>query len=289
MVVRAAGGVLWRTGEDGPEVALVHRPRYDDWSLPKGKLEPGEHPLEAAVREVREETGATAVAGRALGCSRYDVLVAGRRTPKTVDWWALRCVEEGFVPGREVDALRWLPVPAARALLTAGRDTQVLDALDRTPLLPGVLALVRHGSAGRRGSWPGDDDDRPLDARGQAQAARLGDLLPLLGVRRLLTAPPLRCRATLAPVADRLGLEVQVEPLLADRCWQQEPQEALALLRRLPPDTAACGQGEGLAGLVAALGGPDVPLPKGAARVLTRDGDVLVAADLLDPEERTAG
>ena len=183
--------------------------------------------------------------------------------------------------------LRWLPpCRDARRLLTAGRDAEVLDAFAAHPAPDGVLALVRHGSAGRRDTWSGDDDDRPLDARGQAQAARLADLLPLLGVDRLLTAPPLRCRDTLAPTAERLGLPVEVEPLLADRCWAQEPAEALALLRRLPPGTAACGQGEGLAGLVAALGGPEDPLPKGAARVVTRDGDLLVAADLLDPEER---
>ena len=184
--------------------------------------------------------------------------------------------------------LRWLPVPDARRL---PRRRPGGTPRCWTPSPPTRLP---------RGSWPwsatgrpaaatpglGDDDERPLDARGQAQAARLADLLPLLGVDRLLSAPPLRCRDTLAPTAERLGLPVEVEPLLADRCWAQEPAEALALLRRLPAGTVACGQGEGLAGLVAALGGPVDPLPKGAARVVSRDGDLLVAADLLDPEER---
>ena len=286
MLVRAAGGVLWRPGDDGLEVALVHRPRYDDWSLPKGKLDPGEHPLEAAVREVREETGAVAVAGRALGTSRYPVLVGGVRAPKTVDWWALRCLAGSFTPSREVDELRWLPVPAARALLTAGRDGAVLDALLQEPAPRGVLALVRHGSAGHRDPARDDDDDRPLDDRGRAQAARLAALLPLHGIERLVSAPQLRCRQTLEPTAARLGLAVEVEPLLSDSCWATAGPVSLACLRALPEGTAVCGQGEGLAGLVQALGGPGEPLPKGAARVLTLDGDRLVAADLLDPEER---
>ncbi len=151
--VRAAGTALWRPGPDGPLVAVVHRPRYDDWSLPKGKLEPGEHPAAAAARETLEETGHTARLGRGLGSSAYDVLVDGVPTPKTVRWWAAEATGGAFVPGPEVDALRWLPVASARALLTAGRDTAVLDGLVGAPAGAAVLLLVRHGRAGRRGSW----------------------------------------------------------------------------------------------------------------------------------------
>jgi 8-oxo-(d)GTP phosphatase len=288
VVVRAAGGVLWRPAADGApddaavQVAVVHRPRYDDWSLPKGKAQPGEHLLQTAVREVAEETGHVAVAGRSLGTSRYRVLQDGRETDKTVAWWSLQCRADGFAANDEVDALRWLPVPQARALLTAGRDAHVLDAFASAPPALDLLLLLRHARAGRRDGWDGDDDLRPLDDRGVAQADRLAALLPLLGVRRLVAAPPLRCRATLAPLAARLGLPVEVEPLLADAGVAARPDDAEALVRALPPGTAVCGQGEGLPVLLARLGAPAARLRKGDGRALwSAPGDVLVSADAL--------
>ncbi|MGH8892668.1 MAG: NUDIX hydrolase, partial [Actinomycetes bacterium] len=102
--VEAAGGVLWRARDDGAvEVALVHRPKYDDWSLPKGKLDDAEHPLACALREIAEETGFAAVPGRPLGELRYLAFGA----PKRVRYWSCRAASGAFVPGREVDALAW--------------------------------------------------------------------------------------------------------------------------------------------------------------------------------------
>ncbi|MFH9268307.1 NUDIX hydrolase [Streptomyces sp. NPDC017546] len=127
--VRAAGCVLWRRapGGDGNdvEVCLVHRPRYDDWSFPKGKLKRGEGPLAAAVREVLEETGHHCAPGDRLPTSRYPV--DGR--PKEVAYWAAEATEGSFTPSDEVDRILWLAPAAARAQLTQPRDVQQLTAL----------------------------------------------------------------------------------------------------------------------------------------------------------------
>lgn len=128
--VRAAGVVLWRTAPGRPdvEVALIHRPRYDDWSLPKGKLKRGEEYAAAAVRETREETGLDCELGPALPATYY--LVAGR--PKEVRYWAAHAHAGDFAANAEVDALVWLPPTAARHRLTHDRDRPLIDALLRT-------------------------------------------------------------------------------------------------------------------------------------------------------------
>ncbi|MGY0060566.1 NUDIX hydrolase [Streptomyces sp. LZ34] len=138
-VIRAAGCVLWRRSpRDGrPEIALVHRPRYDDWSHPKGKLKRGEEPLRGAVREVLEETGVACVPGAALPTVRY--LAKGR--PKEVRYWAAEPAEgdagEGFVPNDEVDRLVWLPPDEARAWLTHDHDRALVEAFLDTRRRPG--------------------------------------------------------------------------------------------------------------------------------------------------------
>ncbi|MHA7960079.1 NUDIX hydrolase [Streptomyces sp. L500] len=124
-VVRAAGCVLWRRAPGGIELALVHRPKYDDWSLPKGKLKRGEDPLLGAIREVLEETGMHCVVGARLPTSHY--LAAGRA--KEVRYWTAEATGGFFEPNREVDQLLWLPPAAARARLTNERDRPLVDAL----------------------------------------------------------------------------------------------------------------------------------------------------------------
>ncbi|MFF8608014.1 NUDIX hydrolase [Streptomyces sp. NPDC015346] len=127
--VRAAGCVLWRRapggGGEGIEIALVHRPKYDDWSLPKGKLKRDETPRACAVREVREETGQNCLLGPRLPTVRY---VANGR-PKEVTYWAAEALGGTFTPTGEVDRLLWLPPAAARTRLTQPRDRDLLDAL----------------------------------------------------------------------------------------------------------------------------------------------------------------
>lgn len=125
-MVAAAGVVLWREGPHGPEVAVVHRPKYDDWSFPKGKLDPGENWPDAALRETLEETGITVTLGALLGDTRY---IDRKGRPKVVRYWAATALRGGFAPNEEVDELRWLPPAEARSLLSYDRDQALLDAL----------------------------------------------------------------------------------------------------------------------------------------------------------------
>lgn len=123
--VLAAGAVLWRRTPRGPEIALVHRPKYDDWSHPKGKLRAGEDGPRAARREVREETGMECVLGAPLPTSRYRV----HGQPKEVRYWAAEATTGSFTPNRETDDLLWLPPAAARDRLTHDLDRPLVDAL----------------------------------------------------------------------------------------------------------------------------------------------------------------
>ncbi|MFF7238472.1 NUDIX hydrolase [Streptomyces collinus] len=127
--VQAAGCVLWRRSpvDGGLQVCLVHRPKYDDWSHPKGKLKRGEDSLAGALREVAEETGYTAVPGDELPTMRY--LANGR--PKQVRYWAAEAVDGRFAPNDEVDRVLWLSPAAARDRLTQPRDRDLVDALGR--------------------------------------------------------------------------------------------------------------------------------------------------------------
>ncbi|MER5394658.1 NUDIX hydrolase, partial [Saccharopolyspora sp. NPDC002686] len=214
--VRAAGAVLWRDGSGGPEVAVVHRPRYEDWSLPKGKLDPGELPAHAAVREVAEETGFSCVLSRFLTRVNYAVPAAGGTAEKVVDYFAARACGGSFAPNSEVDELRWLPVARARELVSYPHDGRVLDVFEQLPTELATVLLVRHAKAGKRSDWNGDDVLRPLTEAGRQQRDALHSLLPLFGPTRVHSAPRLRCEQTVAPIAADLGVDIEPEPLFSE-------------------------------------------------------------------------
>jgi 8-oxo-(d)GTP phosphatase len=301
--VRAAGCAVWRTREDGAlQTALVHRPKYDDWSLPKGKPESGEHLLETAHREVLEETGLSVVLGRRSVRTRYEVsLPGGGAAPKEVDYWTARWTGGGFEANDEVDELRWLGVGDAAELCTHEHDRTVLADLERTdvPLMP-TLVLVRHGHAGSRSDWDGRDDLRPLDARGRQEAARLAQVLPVLAPRELFSAPPTRCRETVEPLADRMGLDVHEAPELGEDGFDADPAAGLALVERLltpgthPGVSVVCSQGGAIPSVLDALGvrahgaRPYPPAAKGSVWVLGGRRGALTADYYrsLDPEPR---
>jgi 8-oxo-(d)GTP phosphatase len=258
MVVRAAGGALWRPAGDGAvETAVVHRPRYDDWSLPKGKLDAGEHALGAAVREVVEETGLEVLAGRRSVRTEYEVAEGAKR----VDYWLMRVTGGEFTPNDEVDELRWLPLDDAAAVVSHEADRAVLADLARTgvPREP-TLLLVRHGRAGDKSEWDGPDALRPLDGKGRRQAARLAEVLPLFGPTAVLTAPPTRCRQTVEPVAECLGLAVEELPALGEEQYSDDPQAGLAVVEQLlaarerPGVTVVCSQGGAIPSVLMSLG-----------------------------------
>jgi 8-oxo-dGTP pyrophosphatase MutT (NUDIX family)/phosphohistidine phosphatase SixA len=281
-VVQAAGGVVWRPG---PEILLVHRPRYDDWSLPKGKLDPGEHLLSAAVREVFEETGIRAVPATRLAPVRY--LTGEPGVEKQVTYWTMRPADDiGHDPTDEVDELAWLRLADAQQRLTYVHDRGVLAAFAALPVVTATLVLVRHARAGHKSDWAGADLDRPLDPQGRRDAEHAGSLLRLFAPARVVSAPARRCRDTVAGA----GRPVDVDGRFAE---DADVGEALAALReyaRTGATTVVCSQGGLLRPLVARLRAASgtatvdrVETPKGAGWVLSYTaGAEVFAVDPLD-------
>ena len=295
--IRAAGAVLWRGGPLGIETALVHRPRYDDWSFPKGKAMPGEHVLLTAVREVAEEAGVRVALGRRLATSRYTV----DGQPKRVDYWAARPVTpDGFAPGDEVDALSWLPLPAASQALSYARDVTLLDEFAGGPASTTPVILVRHADAVGRKAWrqTGHTSDlaRPLSAQGEADAQALSELLSCFAPGRVISSGAQRCLATVAPYAALTGAVLETEPVLAiDGTAEPDgpdwvPTEAagrwIAGIVTGAEPTVICAHRQNLGWLLdqacAALGAPSpsgAPLRKGAFWVLQVSAGQLVSAE----------
>ncbi len=292
-VIRAAGGVVWRPAPsgDGVEVTVIHRPRYDDWSLPKGKLGAGEPEVEGAVREVLEETGYHVRVGRPLGETRYEKAVGSVMRPKVVRWWAMRATAGAFSPTREVDELRWVPLADAELLLTRPTDVELLHRFARGPAPTRTVLIARHARAGSRASWPGDDRQRPLDECGQAQADELIRLLAQFDVGRVWSADNVRCIDTVAPFADALGLEIVEAPVLSATGYPGREDEALSLVRSADDrDVVIASQGEVIPDLLSRLAAADhVDLPgpvvsaKGSVWALTMTGEALVAAEYFPP------
>jgi 8-oxo-(d)GTP phosphatase len=268
--IRAAGAVLWRPGPTGPEVALVHRPRYDDWAFPKGKTLPGEHVLVTAVREVGEETGITVVLGRRLSQARY--LSNGQ--PKRVEYWAARAAtgtggRAGAVPNDEVDRLEWLPVPAAGQRLSYPHDASLLSEFASTPPASTACILLRHAAAQSRKAWRDagqvGDLPRPLTAHGQEQARRLAPVLACFGPARVVSSPAERCLATVRPYAALAGVPVEAEPAFLPGAPAAAMRDRITALAAGGQPLVVCGHRENLRGLLAAvcenLGAPVPPGP----------------------------
>ena len=292
--IQAAGGVVWRVAEGAQlEVAVIHRPRYDDWSLPKGKLAPGESHLEGAVREVHEETGFRVQPGRSLGEVRYLKKSGGGAREKVVHYWAMRALSGAFSPNREVDRLEWLTVDEARDRITRGTDREVLERFALRPALTGSVLLVRHASAGSRGDWNGDDAARPLDENGQDQADELVRLLSRFEVEDIVTADPVRCVETVRPLSESIGVPVREEPLLSEHGFPGREDEAMELIRNLgrPGGAAvACSQRGVIDEIVERLAAADdvdvgdaLGLKKGGVWALAFDDHRLVGAERLPP------
>ncbi|WP_374727392.1 NUDIX hydrolase [Haloactinomyces albus] len=256
--MHAAGAVVWRPGPDGkPEVAVVHRPRYDDWSLPKGKLDPGETIAHAASREILEETGLTCTLSRYLWQVTYPVPAPGEgQVRKLVDYFSAQVRHGSFLPNEEVDDLCWMTTEQARQQLSYVDDGRVLDVFDGLPTDVATVLLVRHAKAGKRSEFDSDDALRPLSKAGLVQQQALHAFLPLFGPERVHSAPKLRCEQTVAPVAADLGVDVDAEPLLSEEDYWSDPNEAVQRLLEIAskPGTAlVCSQGEVIPDLVGRL------------------------------------
>ena len=298
--IRAAGGVLWRIAAeaDGPaaiEVAIIHRQRYDDWSLPKGKLAAGEREVDGAIREVLEETGYHVRLGRSLGETRYMKGDSGVARQKVVRWWAMEAAAGAFGPTREVDQLRWLTLGEAHDQLTRDLDRDVLDRFVRGSSTGRMVLLVRNGSATSRNAWEGDDRLRPLDPCGWAQADELVRLLAHFDPSDIRAADIVRCQQTVQPLASALGLSVTEEPLLAEDGFAGD-EAAAATVVRTAGDVHGCvvlsSQGEVIPSLVARLSREDdVDLAepptarKASVWALELQGDRLVSAEYFPPPD----
>ncbi|HUF54804.1 MAG TPA: NUDIX hydrolase [Dehalococcoidia bacterium] len=292
-LIRAAGGVLWRAvaGSNGNsvEVAIIHRPRYDDWSIPKGKLNAGEIEIEGAVREVTEETGFRATIVSPLG----EVTYIKEDRPKVVRYWAMRAKGGVFTPGREVDELRWLPIDEAISLVTMDRDRDLLRRFLAAPPALRTVLLVRHGSAGSRSYWEEPDANRPLDDKGRDQADALIWLLTRWDVREIFCAPVERCVQTVEPLASAVGLAIQEQPLLAEEIFPGKRAEAIKWVRQAAhEDTASvlCSQGGVIPEILTRLAsedGVELPQPrpckKGSMWSVTLAADRVYAAEYFAP------
>lgn len=288
VTVLAAGTVLWRSGPAGPQIAVVHRPKYDDWSLPKGKVDPGEHLAVTAVRETAEESGFAGALGRFLGEVRYDVQGEAGPVPKVVSYWAMEAHTGAFAPNAEVDRLRWLPSEEAIDALSRPVDRAPVDALLAAPLATTSVLLVRHGHAGSRTSWHGPDDLRPLSPLGHQEAAAIAAVLPAYGPVAVAAAAPLRCMQTVAPLATAIGVAVDAASDLTESAYGEHPERAVARIRALAAagrSVVVCSQGGVIPGVIRLLRDADTRGPrseaarKGSVWVLSFADDRLVAAD----------
>ena len=257
---------------------IVHRKKWNDWSLPKGKVELGESIPTAAVREVLEETGVRVRLGGPLDLVRYDT-PAG---PKTVHYWSgtpISAVRRA--PDHEVDVVSWLPVRAATARLTYPVDRVLVEQhLDQPPTTP--LVLVRHAKAMQRKSWVGSDRARPVDALGRKQSLQLVPLLGAYGIGFVASSSAIRCVQTIQPYAVGAGLGVDRLESLTEEEGEQHPSEVERVMRRIRGDvgrlaqpTVICGHRPVLPMMLAALGLPERTFKTAECTVahLTGDGE----------------
>lgn len=251
--MRAAGALVWREKGGDLQVLLVHRPRYDDWSFPKGKLESGESLCACAVREVAEETGVQVRLEQPLETIRYRL---GDGTRKEVRYWAARELDRGSpalaARGRiprasrsEIDGVRWMGVKEARKRLDHAIDRDLLGSLvdlwEDDKLDTWTLVLVRHARAVKRSVWnrpkkrtaEQDEATRPLTGdHGRARARALAPILAAYGVGRAISSPWRRCCDTMAPYCRAAGLNLELEPAITEHAHAAAPKATRKVVER---------------------------------------------------------
>lgn len=248
MRIPAAGTLPWRLRDDVLEIALVHRPRYDDWSWPKGKLDPGEDWAVAAARETQEETGLAVRLGMPLPGTSYTVLAKdGTPDEKVVRYWAATVIGGSGALVNEIDEVAWLDAQAAFARLDYTRDRDQLLAVVRAhqagQLDTVPVAVVRHAKAIARGDYKGKKDWlRPLDEEGLARAAALPDLLAAYGIERLVSSPSTRCHQTFEPSAKRLGVPIKHSAALSEEGYAQDASSAPEAITKILTKAVAARQ-----------------------------------------------
>ena len=230
--VVAAGGVLWHRNIAGEVViGLVHRPRYDDWSLPKGKLEDGEPLIACAYREIMEETGLEVQLGPLIGEVEYFVPDG----LKQVTYWSARVLGTPgvFTPNDEVDAMEWLPLEEAAVRLTRESDREILEQFDDVPYDTQPLVMLRHAKALDRSEWQGEDEDRPLDLLGQQQAKRMHAMYQAYALTQVHTSDAVRCFDTVTGICRALNLTPFVKGALSEYTFKKNKEKSLDYIKEL--------------------------------------------------------
>ena len=230
--VVAAGAVVWRKEADGSTlVALVHRPRYDDWSLPKGKIEPGETLISCAYREVMEETNLPVNLGPYIGSTEYFVADG----LKQVHYWCAKVEEDkySFMANDEVDQMIWLSPAEAIDIATRESDREILAKFVVAPYDSSVFVMLRHAKALARQEWQGDDDDRPLDLTGQLQAKRMLSIYQVFGLQEIYTSDAVRCFDTVSILAKSLKLDVQVAQEISEYTFKKNKEKSRDFVKEL--------------------------------------------------------
>ena len=222
--ILAAGAVLWRKSEKKKiEVLIIHRPKYDDWTFPKGKAEIGEPLIACAYREVLEETNIETAFGPYLGEVEY-LTNDGK---KKVSFWSAKVVKEkDFKPNTEVDQLKWVEVTKVKELLTLDTDRKILEQFLQIEPDTQPLILLRHAKAVTRDEWQGEDDDRPLDSYGQNQAKRLLAMYQVFNLEQIHSSDAVRCYDTVVAIAKGLNIKLEVTGKLSESTFKKDKEKA---------------------------------------------------------------
>jgi 8-oxo-dGTP diphosphatase len=189
--VLAAGGVVWRRNENKKiEVVVIHRPKYDDWSFPKGKADLKEALIACAFREILEETNITTQFGPFIGQVEYQTIEG----LKQVSYWAAKAIDvKAFNANTEVDQVKWVEISEVKQILSMDSDKEILKKFTKLDLDTTPLILLRHAKALSRDEWQGDDDDRPLEDLGYNQASRLLSIYQVYNLQQIHTSDAVRC------------------------------------------------------------------------------------------------
>lgn len=260
--VYAAGAVVWRLVDGKLRILLIHRTKYRDITLPKGKVDPGEMLAETAVREVHEETGIRVSLGVSVGVSRYHL---ASQKQKVVHYWAAEATdtairESTFVPNREIAALEWVSLKKARARLSYPVDLEILDffsnLVDDGVLRTFPVIALRHAKATPRSEWDGSDASRPLTDRGRKQAKSIVGPLRAFGVRRIVSSDAVRCVETIAPLSHALGRKPVTTEKISQDAWEDGDSDLRSVVgRRIRAGKPAvlCSHGPVLPGLLSEI------------------------------------
>ena len=229
--ILAAGAVLWRKSEKKKiEVLIIHRPKYDDWTFPKGKAEIGEPLIACAYREVLEETNIETAFGPYLGEVEY-LTNDGK---KKVSFWSAKVVKEkDFKPNTEVDQLKWVEVTKVKEMLTLDTDRKILEQFLQIEPDTKPLVLLRHAKAVTRDEWQGEDDDRPLDSYGQNQAKRLLAMYQVFNLEQIHSSDAVRCYDTVVAIAKGLNIKLEVTGKLSESTFKKDKEKVFDYAKEL--------------------------------------------------------